>query len=58
MSDNTAYINHSLAIGRAFMAKVIEFYVPVGFRKKATKWIRPEQQGRVIAFGMPQKKSA
>jgi hypothetical protein len=40
------------------MAKVIEFYVPVGFRKKATKWTRPEQQGRVIAFGTPQKKSA
>jgi hypothetical protein len=29
------------------MAKVIEFYVPDNFRKKA-KWISPEQRGKVI----------
>jgi hypothetical protein len=40
------------------MAKIIEFYVPSSFRKKATKWIPPEQQGKVIPFGFPQKKSA
>jgi hypothetical protein len=41
-----------------FMAKIIEFYIPSSFRKKATKWIAPEQQGKVIEFGAPQKKSA
>jgi hypothetical protein len=40
------------------MAKIIEIYVPSSFRKKATKWIAPEQQGKVIPFGLPQKKSA
>jgi hypothetical protein len=40
------------------MAKVIEFYVPSSFRKKATKWIAPEQQGKVIEFRLPEKKSA
>jgi hypothetical protein len=37
------------------MAKIIEFYVPSGFRKKITKWVPPEQQGKVIPFGTPQK---
>jgi hypothetical protein len=41
-----------------FMAKIIEFYIPVSFKKKASKWIPPEQQGKVIPFGLPQKKSA
>jgi hypothetical protein len=41
-----------------FMAKIIEFYVPSSFRKKATNWISPEQHGKVIPFGSPQKKSA
>jgi hypothetical protein len=40
------------------MAKIIEFYVPSSFRKKATKWIPPEQQGKVIPFDILQKKSA
>jgi len=40
------------------MAKIIEFYVPSSFRKKATKWIAPERQGKVITFVSPQKKSA
>ncbi|MGA7080866.1 MAG: hypothetical protein WBQ43_06030 [Terriglobales bacterium] len=40
------------------MAKIIEFYVPSSFRKKATKWIPTEQCGKVIPFEVPQKKSA
>jgi hypothetical protein len=32
------------------MAKIIEFYVPSNFRKKATRWIPPEQRGKVILF--------
>ncbi len=40
------------------MAKVIEFYVPSNFKKKATKWVAPEQLGKVIPFSLPQKKSA
>jgi hypothetical protein len=41
-----------------FMAKIIEFYIPSSFRKKATKWVPPEQQGKVLEFAAPQKKSA
>jgi len=41
-----------------FMAKIIEFYIPSSYRKKATKWIAPEQQGKVIPFELPQRKSA
>jgi hypothetical protein len=40
------------------MAQIIAFYIPSGFRKKATKWIAPEQRGKVIAFKSPLKKSA
>jgi hypothetical protein len=40
------------------MAKIIEFYVPVAFKKKATKWIPAEQQGKVLEFAAPQKRSA
>jgi len=40
------------------MAKIIEFYVPSSFRKKTTKWIAPEQRGKVIPFDLPQRKSA
>ena len=40
------------------MAKIIEFYIPTSFRKKATKWIPPEQCGKVIPFDLLQKKSA
>ena len=41
-----------------FMAKIIAFYVPSSFRKKATKWIPPEELGKVIPFDTLQKKSA
>jgi len=40
------------------MAKVIEFFIPATFRKKVTKWISPEEYGKVIPFIVPQKKSA
>jgi hypothetical protein len=32
------------------MAKIIEFFVPSSFAKKATKWIPPEEYGKVIPF--------
>jgi hypothetical protein len=40
------------------MAKIIEFYIPTSYRKKASKWVPAEQQGKVLPFAMPQKKSA
>jgi hypothetical protein len=40
------------------MAKIIEFYVPSSYSKKAIKWLPAEQQGKVIPFGLPQKQSA
>jgi len=40
------------------MAKIIEFYIPSSFRKKASKWVPPEQNGKVIPFASPQKKTA
>jgi hypothetical protein len=40
------------------MAKIIEFYVPTSFRKKATKWIAPKQHAKVIPFDSRQRKSA
>ena len=41
-----------------FMAKIIEFYVPRSFRKKATKWIAPQRRAKVIPFDSPKRKSA
>jgi hypothetical protein len=40
------------------MAKIIEFYIPTNFRKKVAKWIPAEEQGKVIPFSLPQKKTA
>jgi len=40
------------------MAKIIEFFIPNNFIRKARKWIPPEECGKVIPFGLPQKKSA
>jgi hypothetical protein len=37
------------------MATIIEFYVPIGFTKKVTEWVPPEQQGKLIPFGEPHK---
>ena len=40
------------------MAQIIEFYVPSSFRKTATKWVPPEQRGKVIPFDLIKKNSA
>jgi len=40
------------------MAKIIEFYIPVSFKKKATKWVPKGECGKVLAFTVPQKKTA
>ena len=32
------------------MGKIIKFYVPTSFWKKPTKWIPPDQHGKVIVF--------
>ena len=39
------------------MANVIEFYVPVRFRKPA-KWVAQQQRGRVLEFLVAQKRTA
>jgi hypothetical protein len=39
------------------MAKIIEFYTPNKFRKKAT-WVPPQQRGKLIEFCGRVKKSA
>ena len=39
------------------VAKIIEYYIPERFEKKA-EWIPPDQRGKVIQFPAPQKKSA
>ena len=36
----------------------IEFYVPSSVWKTPTKWIPPEQRGKVIPFDLIKKKSA
>jgi len=44
--------------GEVIMSKIIVFHVPTSFRKKATKRISSELYGKLIPFGLPQKKSA
>jgi len=44
--------------GELTVAKVIEFYVPVTFRKRAMKWIPLDQRGKIIEFIAQTKKSA
>jgi len=39
------------------MAKVIEFYVPAGFRK-VVKVVPPQERGKVLEFAVAQKRSA
>jgi hypothetical protein len=39
------------------MARVISYYIPTGYRKKA-KWIPPGQRGKVIDFTVTLKKFA
>lgn len=36
------------------MAEIIEFYVPDNFRK-STRWIPPQQRGKVLEFRAPEK---
>ena len=40
------------------MAKIIEFHIPASFQKKAIKWTPSENRGKLIAFTLPEKKSA
>jgi hypothetical protein len=44
--------------GRWTMAKVIEFYVPKDFRKKAQPSVSEEKLGQLIEFAPQPKKSA
>jgi hypothetical protein len=39
------------------MARVIEFYIPIGFSKRV-KWLAPQLRGKVIEFRVPTGKSA
>jgi hypothetical protein len=39
------------------VAKIIEFYIPDGFRKKG-KWVSSAPQGKVIEFVSRREKSA
>jgi hypothetical protein len=39
------------------MAKVIEFYIPQSFRK-ASKWLPPNERGKLLAFAVAARKSA
>jgi hypothetical protein len=39
------------------MAKIIEFYIPINFRKN-DKWIPAQERGKIIEFILPKKKSA
>ncbi|HZQ21358.1 MAG TPA: hypothetical protein VFA89_00880 [Terriglobales bacterium] len=40
------------------MEKVIVFYIPDSFRKKASKWVPAHQKGRLLTFPSETKKSA
>ena len=39
------------------VAKIIEFYIPNRFQWK-TKWIPPQDRGKIIEFSLPTRKSA
>ncbi len=39
------------------MAKIIEFYIPQSFRK-VSKWVPPDERGKVLAFPLAVRKSA
>ena len=41
-------------VPEGIMAKIIEFYIPKGFRKIA-KSVPPEKRGEVIEFSLPTK---
>jgi hypothetical protein len=48
-------VRYPIAV-RAAVAKVIAFYVPVKFQRKASS--PPPQAGRVIEFRVPERKPA
>ena len=39
------------------MAKIIEFYIPQSFRK-VSKWLVPNERGKVLEFPMAVRQSA
>jgi len=39
------------------MAKIIEFYIPQGFRK-VSRWLPLTERGKLLAFQGPVRKSA
>jgi hypothetical protein len=39
------------------VAKIIEFYIPSGFRRNE-KWIPPKERGKIIEFVTETKKTA
>ncbi len=39
------------------MATIIEFYIPQGFRK-VSKWVPPDERGKVLAFPLAVRQSA
>jgi hypothetical protein len=39
------------------MAKIIEFYIPQSFRK-VSKWVPPNERGKVLEFPMAVRQSA
>ena len=39
------------------MAKIIEFYIPQSFRT-VSKWVPPDERGKVLAFPLAVRKSA
>jgi hypothetical protein len=44
-------------LGGRMMAKIIEFYVPISFRKSG-KWVPPAERGKIIEFAPETKKTA
>jgi hypothetical protein len=56
--NDLEFPSHYSLFQGGFMAKIIEFYIPTRFRKKATKWIAPKQHAKVIPFDSRQRKSA
>jgi hypothetical protein len=39
------------------MTKIIEFYIPQSFRK-ASKWLSPDERGKLLEFPVAVRKSA
>jgi hypothetical protein len=46
-----------LWIGGMAMAQVITFYIPERYKKRS-KWIPPEEKGKLIDFPLLERKSA